>query len=188
MRGLLPRIPVIESLMEFSFDVLVHVYRDPGIVNDADNFLRSYCKQYGYVLVIFDHQGSGKELLPREQIEQEISKKLDTSGWNNRNSVICVSPELENWIWVNEVRMMQAISWEGERLYEWLHRNHLKNPEENKPSSPKEAFEAALRESHTPRSSSLYYSIASRASYKKCEDPAFHKMLTQLRIWFDQNI
>ncbi len=185
MRGLLPRIPVIENVMAFTFDILVHPYRDSGIFNESDDFLRPFSTNYTYALVILDHHGSGREQIERGEVEHAISHKLNISGWKDRNVVICIDPELENWIWVNETRIKEAISWEREPgLYEWLHLNKWKTPSEPKPKHPKEAFEAAIRLSNTPRSSSLYRSIASQANYRNCQDAAFQKMLLQLREWF----
>ncbi len=164
---------------------MVHPYRDPGIYNDADDFLRSQNDKYHYPLVILDHAGCGREEKARVTIEAEIEGKLNRSGWQGRACVIVIEPELENWVWVNETHVAQAISWEeNTQIYDWLHANDWKEVEEAKPARPKEAFEAALRLSGTPRSSSIYRSISSQASYKKCQDRAFLKMLSQIKAWF----
>lgn len=184
-RGLLPRIPTVENLKDFSFDILVHPHRDPGIFKQADNFLKPFAKNYSYALVVFDHNGCGHEHMTRENIEDIITQKLALSGWNNRSAVICIYPELENWLWVNETKIQKVISWEQKtRLYDWLHQSNWKNSGDSKPTRPKEAFEAAIRLCKTPRSSSLYQSIACQASYRKCRDIAFHKMLSHMRKWF----
>ena len=185
IRGLLPRIPAIEQVRAFSFEPLVHPYRDPGIYNDADDFLRSQNDKYHYTLVILDHAGCGREEKARVIIEAEIEEKLNRSGWQDRACVIVIEPELENWVWVNETHVAQAISWEeSTQVYDWLHANNWKEVEEAKPARPKEAFEATLRLSRTPRSSSIYREISSQASYKNCQDPAFLKMLNQIKAWF----
>ena len=57
MQGLLKKIPSIEHLVEFSFDILVHPYRDPGVFNGADEFLKPLIGRYDYALVLLDHQG-----------------------------------------------------------------------------------------------------------------------------------
>ncbi|MBK8966448.1 MAG: hypothetical protein IPM36_07165 [Lewinellaceae bacterium] len=89
---------------------------------------------------------------------------------------------------MNEARIQEAISWDREiRLYEWLHQNDWKLPNESKPIQPKEAFEAAIRLCNTPRSSSLYRQIASRASYRNCQDSAFQKMISHIKAWFASN-
>ncbi len=185
IKGLFPRIPATEQIREFNFESLVHPYRDPGIYNNADDFLRSQNDKYNYALVILDHAGCGREKEARETIEEEIEGKISRSGWQDRMCAIVIEPELENWIWVNETHVAQAISWEeSTKVYDWLHANNWKEVEEAKPTRPKEAFEAALRLSETPRSSSIYREISSQASYKKCQDPAFLKMLNQIKAWF----
>lgn len=187
VRGLFPRIPNVEQVRKFSFEPLVHPYRDPGIYNDADDFLRSQTDKYSYALVILDHAGCGREEKTREEVEEDIETKLTRSGWQDRACAIVIEPELENWIWVNETQVAQAISWEENTgIYDWLHKNDWKNTEELKPSYPKEAFEAALKVCRTPRSSAIYREIASGASYRHCQDPAFRKMLVRLRVWFGQ--
>jgi hypothetical protein len=188
LRGLLPRIPVIEGIRNFNFEIIVHTYRDPGIFNQSHEFLRSFIDKFRYAIVILDFEGSGHENLTREQIETHIEENLSVAGWNSRSCAIAINPELENWIWVNEVRMQNAISWDSEiGLYDWLIQNGIKKADELKPKNPKEAFEAAIRTCNTPRSSSLYFEIAKSSSYKNCEDQAFLKMLNQIKLWFAFN-
>ncbi len=185
MQGLLKKIPSIEHLVEFSFDILVHPYRDPGVFNGADEFLKPLIGRYDYALVLLDHQGCGREQLSVEAIEASIASRLEATGWQNRSAVICIEPELENWIWVSEVRMQEVIAWKQPlSLYEWLHRDGWKQVDQPKPYRPKEAFEAAIKLCRVPRSSSLYYRIASQASYRHCRDIAFQKMRVQLKDWF----
>ena len=57
-----------------------------------------------------------------------------------------------------------------------------------KPGKPKEALEAALRLSKTPRSSAIYYEISSSASYRECIDPAFEKFINTIQQWFGKGI
>lgn len=188
IRGLFPRVPVIEQIQDFSYESLVHPYRDPGIYNDADDFLRPFTDKYSYAIIILDHAGCGREEKTREEIEGDIEDKLTQAGWQDRACAIVVEPELENWVWVSEVRIAAAISWENTTgIYDWLHENNWKEPEAPKPTHPKEAFEAALRACRTPRSSAIYREISSQASYQQCQDPAFLKMMNQLREWFDSD-
>jgi len=185
IKGLFPRIPRVEGLRNFSFDSFVHPFRDPGIVHEADKFLRPFSDKYAYSLVILDYEGSGQEDKSREIIETEISEKLNRVGWQDRTCVICIHPELENWIWVSDVRIQAAIDWDNKMgIYDWLYQNELKSIENTKPDRPKEAFEEALRICNTPRSSSLYENIGSRASYRRCQDQAFWKMINCLKEWF----
>ncbi len=186
IRGLFPRIPKIEQVREFSFEPLVHPYQDPGIYNEAHDFLRPFTSKYAHAIVILDHAGCGREEKTREEIEQDIESKLAQSGWQNRVCAIVIEPELENWIWVSEVRVAEAISWENATgIYDWLHKNNWKEKEELKPARPKEALEATLRACRTPRSSAIYREISSKASYRQCQDQAFLKLLNQLKDWFE---
>lgn len=185
MQGLLPRIQEIEKTQAFIFKIAVHPYRDPGIYNASDDFLKPFSDKFDFAMVMLDYKGCGKENKSTDEIARDIREKLDKSGWESRSSVIVINPELENWIWVNESRIQDAISWELETgIYEWLHRNNLKRHDVTKPDNPKEAFEAALKLCHTPRSSSIYYQISSRSSYKDCQDVSFRNMISQLKTWF----
>ena len=137
-------------------------------------------------MVILDRIGCGKENKTREEIESDIERKLFRSGWADRACAVAIDPELENWIWVNEPRISGAISWESETgIYEWLHNKNWKEEGSLKPAQPKEAFETLLRQCRMPRSSSIYRDIAERASYDHCQDPAFRKMLGQLKNWLE---
>ncbi len=185
VQGLLPRIPVVEKTRKFTFDIFVHPYRDAGIFNTAHDILRPLSKNYSYSVVMLDFQGCGKENTSREKVEQQLENLCAQNGWKNRSCAISIDPELENWIWVTEARLSDAISWDKTiGLHDWLQINDWKKPENNKPIYPKEALEAALKECRTPRSSSIYREISSKASYKNCTDNAFLKLLNQIIVWF----
>jgi hypothetical protein len=187
MRGLLPRIPKIEVTCDFTFEIIVHPERDPGVYNHSPGFLRPFLKTHKYVLLIFDRLGSGQDEYSREEIEDNVSILLSRNGWDNRAVPIVIDPELENWIWVNQTILQDVITWNNQlSLFEWLHQKKLKEIGTFKPLNPKDAFEYVLEISGTPRSSALYFDIASRASYKTCADPAFQKMINQLKDWFSE--
>ena len=188
LRGLLSRVPDIERIAPFNFDVFVHPERDPGICNHAAAFLRPYIQKYRFALVLSDRIGSGQEVKTREDIERSIEHSLLVNGWENRATAIVIDPELENWIWVNESIIQQLLGWRNEQsLYNWLTENHWKEADAPKPLQPKEAFEKVLELTANPRSSSLYQKIASRASYRHCTDPAFLKMISAFRQWFGES-
>lgn len=185
LNGLFPRIPVLQEIQQIDFDIYTHIHKDAGVFNTAHEFLRPFCGRYRYALVVFDHEGCGHELLSREAIEQQIESLLFTNGWPGRAGVIVISPEIENWVWVNSTHIKRAITWEfAQDIYNWLHSEGLQDPASLKPSRPKEAFEAILYQTQTPRSSSIYREIAENASYRRCTDPAFLKMIQLLQTWF----
>lgn len=185
MRGLLPRIPVVEHIESFEFERFIHPYRDPGVFQEAHEFLRSFSSTFNHAVVMLDRMGSGQEAMPRQEIEHTLEQRLSKTGWGNeRACALCIDPEIENWVWVAGARMQAAIGWADTKgIYDWLHENTLKQPGDIKPTQPKEAFESALRYCKTPRSSSIYKQIAAEASYKNCQDEAFLKMLKCLKLW-----
>ena len=74
------------------------------------------------------------------------------------------------------------------RLRNWLVERGLLEPGYSKPRRPKEALEAALRNSNKKRSSSLYFDLATRVSFDRCTDPAFLKLTSTLQSWFPPDV
>lgn len=185
LRGVLQRIPRVEHITELDFDIFPYPGHDPGIYNYSHVFLKGLTQSYTYCMAILDHEGSGQNDLRREEIETNIEQNLADNGWDNSSCAIAISPELENWIWVNSARLHEAIAWnQGENIYNWLIDYGWMAEGDSKPLRPKEALEAAMRLSKTPRSSAIYYEISSRASYGECIDPAFEKFIETIRRWF----
>lgn len=187
LKGLLPKVNKTENTIAFTFDIRIHQYRDAGVLNGAHDFLRPFCGMYKYALIIFDKDGCGRDTASSEQVEIEVENKLSINGWEDRAKAIVVDPEIENWMWVKPTHIQYAISWNFEiDIYDWLHNEGLKDPNQSKPIRPKEALEAALKRNRTPRSSSIYLDLATKASYLRCIDPAFIKMTGLLKQWFAQ--
>ncbi len=185
LKGVLEKIPMIENIREFDFNIITHSGHDPGVYNYAHEFLRNFSQYFRYSMAILDHEGSGQENLSREEAETRIEQKLAANGWNGSSCSIVISPELENWIWVNALQIHRAITWnQDQHIYNWLINNGWLNEGESKPNRPKEALESALRLSQIPRSSAIYYDIASQASYANCNDPAFQKFIETIKRWF----
>jgi len=186
IEALLPRMPLVSGTTAFSYDIIQNIGKDSGSYNDSHELLRPYFNDYKYSLVIFDYEGCGAENnKKREEIEAEVESLLSRNGWSDRTSVIVISPELENWMWINNPNVQDAIGWEKqETLYEWaIGKNYIQEGG-SKPHRPKEVLEEALRISSTPKSSAVYKKIAATVSYKNCQDPAFHKLIAMLQQWF----
>jgi hypothetical protein len=186
MEALLPRIPISSGTRAFSYELIRNLGNDPGSYNDSHDLLRSYSKDYHYALVVFDYEGSGIEgEKTREEGERDVEKLLAINGWNQRNAVIIIEPELENWMWIDNRHVHDAIGWERpESLYNWARDKSLMSISDSKPTRPKETLEEALRISGTSKSSAIYKKIAANVSYKRCTDPAFLKLLAKLQEWF----
>ena len=186
VEGLLPRVPVVNGTRAFDYDIIVHPKRDGGCRTQSGDLLNPLSTSYKKSIIIFDKEGSGKETLTREDLELQVEQSLQ-DFWENRISVIVIDPELENWIWVRSQNLAHTLNWLNvDELFSWLEQENWKKPNDNKPARPKEALEAALRKSKKPFSSSIHKSIAEHASYKRCTDPAFLKLINKLCEWFGQ--
>lgn len=184
--GLLSR-PQSLGIRAISYEVYVHIQRDPGVLLGAHEFLRSHQRSHRHCLVLLDHEGCGQESKNSGDIEQEITQNLISTGWeNNHCEVIVIEPELDKWVWSNSPHVEQALRWQGRqpRLREWLIAQGYQFDEHGKPVRPKEALEAALRIARKPRSSSLYRGLAEKVSLANCIDPSFGKLRAVLSQWF----
>ncbi len=169
-----------------SSDIFVHPQRDPGCYNQSVNFLRSFTGVYNYGLVIFDREGSGQETKTREEIEAELEQQLSDSGWNDRIAVIVIEPELESWVWSDSPHVERVLGWDEQiiSLKDWLVNQNFLEPNEIKPSRPKEAMDEAIRQVGKPHSSSIFLQLAEKVSLNRCQDNSFLKLKTILQLWF----
>lgn len=192
LEGLLPRIPTVEGLELFDYDIFIHPRHDSGIKKEAADFLRGYTTKYQHALVIFDFEGSGVDTKKTANpvFSSELAKQIEVSlvanGWDaERIKVICLDPELENWVWVKRQKIAELVDWEGvQNIDAWLENEGFEFNEFQKPIRPKEAFEALCKQAEIPRSSALYKELAEKASYKHCVDASFLELIEQLKIWF----
>lgn len=167
-------------------DFYIHPERDPGCRLRADNFLRPFIKHAAFAIVLFDREGCGKHNKSRIELEIEVSSRLANSGWKDRSSCISIDPELENWIFSDSPELDAAVGWSGKTppLRTWLVERGFLTPNQVKPSQPKEAMEAALRQARLARSSSIYARLAERVGLGRCTDEAFIKLKSTLQSWF----
>jgi hypothetical protein len=186
LKSLLPKIPTIEDCQAMTFDIIRHPQRDPGVVGKTVDLVRPYIDDYRFLLVVLDHEGSGREGQSRNTLESYIENLLGLIGWQARNSCVVIEPELESWLWVNETHLHDILDWSDRSgVYSWItEKNFQFHANSMKPVRPKEAFEAVLRKQGIPRSSSLYAMLGQKASYKQCVDPSFEKFITTIKRWF----
>lgn len=186
LKTLLSRIPMVEDFPAITFDIIRHPQRDPGVAGKAIDFVRPYINDYRFVLIVFDHEGSGREFQSRESLESEIETLLAQNGWQKRSVCIVIEPEIETWLWVNKTHFHNITDWNYEAgVYTWLAENDFQFlTNSTKPERPKEAFEAILRKQRIPRSSSLYSKLAQQASYRQCTDTSFEKFIKTIKNWF----
>ncbi len=185
MKGLLGR-PEALGIRELAHDIYVHPQRDPGCLHRSADFLRAFPRQFLHSLVIFDREGCGDATNSRIDLEQQLENQLARAGWGDRAAAIVLDPELEIWVWSDSPEVPQALGWQNSQpdLWSWLIDKGFLQTAGAKPPRPKEAVEAAIRQSRKRRSSSLYFELARRVSLRRCIDPSFEKLRGILQAWF----
>ena len=185
LKGLLSR-PQSLGIRKVSADVLVHPHHDPACARNRVAFLAQFSKQYRFGLLMFDHKGSGKEEIPYKKLQEALTEEFRRTAWSTRAKAVILAPELEVCVWADSPHVDEVMGWKGKTpsLRQWLFHLKFWTEEEIKPNQPKAAFRAALRESRTPRSSSLYLQIAKKASLRRCQDPSFLELKFILQNWF----
>ena len=187
LTGLLAR-PAALGIRSIKTDVLVHPRHDAACAQRGVPFLAGFSNQYEYGLLMFDHKGSGKENILALDLQTQINEEFAHSTWGMRAKAIVLSPELESWIWSDSPHVDSVAGWKNQNppLRHWLTDQGWLQKGEVKPRQPKEAFRAALRETQTPRSASLYKQIAEKVSLHKCSDTAFQEFKSILQSWFSE--
>lgn len=185
LTGLLAR-PRALGIRPIAFDVFVHPEHDPGCALRGATFLSNFAAQYLHGLILFDHEGSGRESGSATSLQESVNAELSGSPWGDRAQAIVVEPELEAWIWSDSPHVEKVAGWEHRQpgLRRWLaEQGWIKEPDV-KPSRPKEAFQAALRVAGRARSASLYRRLAENVSVERCTDSSFQQFKDILQHWF----
>lgn len=186
MKGLMLRYQSL-GIRQLTIDCFVHPEHDPGCFLRAQDFLRPFINNYNHALVMFDLEGCGHEQLTRETLERQLEGRLAQSGWGSRAAAVVINPELEIWVWNNSTNVDMVMGWTGREpdLRSWLIEEGFIATRRAKPDRPKKAVEQALKMAGKARSSSLYFKIAQLVGLDGCVDPAFLKLRTILRGWFE---
>ena len=186
MEGILSRLQSLR-IRTITYRILVHPEKDPGCRLHGHELLHIHQNTYRHALMVFDREGSGADEKSRDELESECEKWLSSTGWKDRGAVIVLDPELEIWLWSDSPVVDTVLGWDNRtpRLRDWLiSKGHFFDGP--KPKRPKEATEAALHAVRKPRSSSLYRDLAEKVSLDRCADPAFVRLRTLLRNWFEK--
>ena len=187
MTNLLGR-PEALAIRRISYAVDKHLQRDAGCRGDAARRLRPFIGDYRHALVVFDKHGCGRDDDTREDIQNEVESDLSLNGWRNRSRAIVIEPELEAWVWNASNHVPRTLGWDNnyQELKRWLEDIDFWPSDASKPSDPKEAMRAALREKKRRVSSALFGRLARSVTLRACEDPAFNELTGTLRTWFPQ--
>jgi hypothetical protein len=178
--------PADVGIRPISHQVYVHSRRDPGCVREAHDFLRPFTRVYDYALVMFDHEGSGRETEQPAALAGQVRERLWRNGWSQRAGVVVLVPELEVWVWSASPHVESCLGWAGRQpsLRTWLEDRGHWPTDGPKPAHPKEALEAALYQVRKPRSSAVYAQLAQRVSLSGHTEPAFLDFVRMLQGWF----
>jgi hypothetical protein len=170
------------------FDLRVHPRKDPGCCREGVNYLRAFVGQYRHAMLVFDHDGCGRENDAASELETELEKQLQAAGWQESARVVVVDPELEIWVWSDSPHVDRQLGWTARKpdLRLWLQKQGLWKTGQPKPDRPKDAVEAILKQVKLPRSSALYKALADKVSLSRCTDQAFYKLKMTLLAWFPQ--
>ena len=171
-----------------TYDIFVHPERDPGCRTRGPDFLRPYTNQYAHALLIFDKEGCGREQITPDDLEKQIENRFTALGWGDRTAVIVIDPELEAWVWSDSPLVDSCLGWSDQNpdLRTWLKLNEFLPEGRLKPDHPKKTLEKALHAVLKPKSSSIFYSLATNVSFKNCLDSSFNKFRSLLLNWFPQ--
>lgn len=186
LRGLLSRRHKSLGLRPVRHQVLVHPRRDPGCFHEAPEILATFQRTCRHALVIFDHEGCGREGTPARDLEADLRRRLGVSGWSDRAETLVIEPELEVWIWTPSTHVDAVLGWRSRQpaLRDWLATRGLWPESLPKPPRPKAALHAALREAQVNPSSSIFRKLAEKVSLEGCTDPAFSRLRALLAVWF----
>ena len=188
VQGLLSRREAL-GLRKIRYEVYVHVRRDPGCFLGGHDFLRPMAGRTAHALILFDRDGSGREQTTRESLEQLVTRRLASSGWDDRAAAIVIDPELEVWVWSDSPHVGRVFGWGEVRpdLQTWLREKGMWVEGESKPEDPKAAVERVLRHVRKPRSSAMYGQLARKVSFQRCTDPSFLRFREVLAGWFAED-
>ena len=131
---------------------------------------------------MFDREGCGQEDKSASELERAVQSQMDRVGWADHSTVIVLDPELEIWVWSDSPHVSRILGVARPELDQLL--NQYRTPGSIKPSEPKELMEKVLRQSHIPRSTSLYADLARFIGIDRCTDPAFLRLRGCLTQWF----
>lgn len=185
LKGLFSR-PQAIGIRPVACDIYVHPQHDPACARRGVSFLSSFSTQYDHGLLLFDHEGSGREKTPSGDLQREIDGRFASSTWGKRARAVVVDPELETWVWSRSPHVDDVAGWSGRSpsLRHWLVSQGWLQEGASKPARPKAAFHSALRAAGVARSASLYQQIAEKVSLQHCDDRSFQRLQRTLQEWF----
>jgi hypothetical protein len=186
LKGALAR-PEALGIRKIEFEFIVHPGRDGGTRKTGPELLALQRRSFHHGLLVLDFEGSGTDCSNAKGLEAQLDSRLKAQ-WEDQAKAIVIAPELDVWIWGSDNAVEKVIDWPaGKSIRDWLREKGFTFEANEKPTRPKEALEAALRQLNSPRSSALYQQIAAKISLRKCGDEAFIRLRNQLMSWFQSD-
>jgi len=159
---------------------------DPGVYKRGNELIRPYFNEYKHAVLIADEEWKGSP--GADKMRVRLGEHLLDAGWSAEYCLpLVVCPEADVWLWSSSPHTATTLGWPSwDALRPALLAEGLLLEDQAKPSRPKETAAWALKHSgkRIPWSSALFRKISSKASVKRCEDPALLSLLEQLRLWF----
>ena len=170
------------------YEIFRHPRKDGGVFSEAVEVLRSLQRRAHHALAVFDHEGSGQEDRPANEVEADLRTRLRASGWQDRADVLVIQPELEIWVWSDSPQVDAALGWAGRlpALRSWLRERGCWEQGLAKPLRPRECLLAALREARTQYSSAIFRRLAESVGLERCHDESFRRLKQLLQSWFPE--
>ncbi len=188
LRGLLGRHEAI-GIRPIRYELIRHPERDPGCFHNPEDYLAPYAHDCRHALVVLDHAWDGVPTGGATRVAAQIEDRLRPT-WGDRDRdrarALVIDPELEVWVWSDSPEVDRILEWAGQEppLRNWLKQRSLWTEEREKPTDPKAAYEAAIRQVRLQKSSSNFRSLAENVGLGRCRDASFQRLLEILRSWF----
>ena len=184
LEGLFGRTEALR-IRTIGYEIKVHPQRDPGCYHQAAAFLKPLHSMFAHALVVFDREWEGSPSQDAKKLAQTVKSAL-FADWEERAGVVVIEPELEAWVWSDSPHVEEGLGWakKGVRLRAWLESRGFWQQGQAKPSDPKAAVTAAVKEARIPWNSAVCKQLASKISVDRCTDDSFSKLRTLLSSWF----
>jgi len=166
-----------------NYDIFRHAEHDPGVFNHAGDFLRVFLHQFRYALVILDAAWTGSPTTATE-MAHKVQADLDQSGWQNRNAVIVIDPELEIWVWSDSPHVPRVLGTDWDTIRALADERGCWDTDASKPRQPKELLEDVLQETNKRRSAALFEQLTRQVGLERCHDASFMQLRQVLQTWF----
>jgi hypothetical protein len=177
------------GIRPLEFETLVHPERDPGCFHEPAKLLGGCTDRARHALVVLDRAWAGAPATDAAELERLLEQELTRIGPAEWARAVVIEPELEAWVFSDSPHVATTLGWthSADALRGALEAEGLWERGRAKPADPKRAMDWALRRARLPRSSSLFRTLGSRVSLRRCKDRSFLRLAELLRGWFGVN-